>query len=384
MENRQLFGILGSLILFMGVFAPIVSIPIVGNINYFQNGKGDGSLILVLAIISFVLTLTRNYRGLWFTCGGALLVMLITFVNFHSKMDELKTELGGSGNGLFRGLADVAVQSIQLQWGWALLLAGLALLVAAAAMGGATTHQTSRPLTRSLNIPAINWMQVLAGVGVLVILFLMGVLWNMQGSSAPESTINATAQTDQTIQQLQQQNAMQDTRQQILQDAQREADAIRQRAGQEAQQRAAGAAQPASIPADPSALNIQPNQGNNQQPFSEETAREELVAFFQKYYAALETNDVPTLERLWNMDAPQAAKSINIIKNRARKGVRGRGCNINTAQIRSFTPSPTLATIYIDATCDVDGVKTDRFHSSFDLEKSFLGEWKLLKQTSEK
>lgn len=384
MENRQLFGILGSLILFIGVFAPLVSIPIVGNINYFQNGKGDGSLILVLAIISFVLTLTRNYRGLWFTCGGALLVMLITFVNVHSKMDELKTELGGSGNGLFRGLADVAVQSIQLQWGWALLLAGLALLVAAAAMGGATTHQTSHPLTRSLNIPAINWMPVLAGVGVLVILFLMGVLWNMQGSSAPASTTNTKAQTDQTIQQLQQQNAMQDTRQQILQDAQREADAIRQRAEQEAQQRAAGSAQPASIPADPSALNIQPNQGNNQQLILEDVAREELVAFFQKYYAALDTNDVSTLERLWNMNSPQATKSINIVKSRTRKGIHGRGCSINTAQIRSFTPSPTLATIYIDATCDVDGVKTDRFHSSFDLEKNFLGEWKLLKQASVK
>ncbi|MBU0656316.1 MAG: hypothetical protein KJ914_14435 [Gammaproteobacteria bacterium] len=363
MENRQLFGILGSLILFVGVFAPIVSVPILGSINYFQNGKGDGSLILVLAIISFVLTLTRNYRGLWFTSGATLLVMLITFVNFHSKMDELKTELGsGSGNGLFQGLADMAVQSIQLQWGWALLLAGLALLVTAAAMGGAGfIHQTTRSPTRSLNISSINWMPVLVGLGVLVILFLLGVLWNMQGSSSPGAPENTTAQTDQTIQQLQQQNSMQDT-----------------------QQRVAEAAQPASIPIDPSALNIQPNQANNQQPVSEATAREELVAFFQKYYAALETNDVPTLERLWNMSAPQATKSINIVKNRASKGIRGRGCSINTAQIRSFTPSPTQATLYIDATCDVDGVKTERFHSSFDLEKSFLGEWQLLKQTSEK
>lgn len=383
MENRQLFGILGSLILFVGVFAPIVSVPIMGNLNYFQNGKGDGSLILVLAIISFVLTLTRNYRGLWFTSGGALLVMLITFVNFHSKMDELKTELGGgTGNGLFRGFADMAVQSIQLQWGWALLVVGLALLVAAAAMGEATaTPQATRLSTRSLSLSAINWMPVLVGLGVLVILFLIGVLWNMQGGSSPVSTASTASQTDQTIQQLQQQNAMQDTRQQILQNAQQEADAIRQRAEQEAQQRLAEATQPAT---DPSALNIQPHQGNNQQPVSEAAAREELVAFFQKYYAALETNDVPALERLWDMSAPQAAKSINIVKNRARKGIRGSGCSISTAQIRSFTSSPTLASIYIDATCDMDGVKKDRFQSSFDLEKSFIGEWKLLKQTSEK
>jgi hypothetical protein len=373
MENRQLFGIIGSLLLFVGVFAPIVSVPIMGNINYFQNGKGDGSFILVLAIISFVLILTRNYRGLWFTSIGVLIVMLLTFVNFHSKMNELKTQLNGgsSGTNLFQGLADMAMQSVQLQWGWALLLAGLALLVAAAAMGESLTptNNMPHPQTRSTNIAPINWMPVFVGLGVMVILFLIGILWNIQDSNPTNvATPNTTVQTNQTIQQLQQENAMQDVRQQAL---------------REAQQRLAETAQQTNQP-DLSTLNIQPNQGNNQQVVSEAVAREELVAFFQQYYAALNTNDVPTLERLWNMNSPQATKSINIIKSRTRKGIRGQGCNINTAQIRSFTPSPTQATIYIDAICDMDGSKTDRFHSNFDLEKNLLGEWKLLKQVSEK
>lgn len=364
MENRQLLGILGSPILFVGVFVPIVSVPIMGNLNYFQNGKGDSSLILVLAIISFVLTLMHNYRGLWFTSGGALLVMLLTFMNFHSKIDELKTELGGgTGYGLFRGLADMAVQSIQLQWGWALLLA-------AAPIGGATiTPQTIRLLTRNLNLPTINCMPVLVGLGGLVILFLTGVLWNMHGGSSPVSTASTASQTDQTIQQLQQQNAMQDTQQQRLQNVQQEADDIRQQAEQEEQH----LVEATRFAADPSALNIQLHQGNNQQPVSDAAAREELVAFFQRYYSALETNDVPAIERLWNMSVPHATKSINIVKNRAQKDIRGGGCSISTAQIRSFTPSPILATIYIDATCDVNGVKKDRFQSSFDLEKSFMG-----------
>lgn len=387
MENRQTFGIIGSLLLFVGVFAPIVSVPIMGNINYFQNGKGDGLFILILAAISFILTLTRHYRGLWLTSIGMLAVMLITFLNFHYKMNELKTQLGsGSGNNLFQGLADMAVQSIQLQWGWALLLAGLALLIAAAAMEGAATNTAIRPQTRTMNTSNISWMPILAGLGVVAILFLIGVLWNMQGSTTPVSTVTAstTAQTDQTIQQLQQQNAMQDARQQALRDAQAAAEAIKRQAELEAQQRLAEAAQQPSPSTNSSILNIQPNQANNQQLGAEDVAKEELIAFFQKYYAALNTNDVATLERLWDMSSPQAAKSINIVKSRTRKGIRGRGCSINTATLRSFTPSPTLATIYIDATCDVDGIKTDRFQSSFDLEKNFLSEWKLLKQTSVK
>jgi hypothetical protein len=42
MNNRRLLGILGSTLLFVGVFMPIVKLPIVGDMNYFANGKWDG------------------------------------------------------------------------------------------------------------------------------------------------------------------------------------------------------------------------------------------------------------------------------------------------------------------------------------------------------
>jgi len=133
-QRRQLFGIIGSILLFMGVFTPIISLPIVGSVNYFQNGKGDGVIILILALISIALTFNRRYRGLWFTGVGSLTVMLFTFVNFQIRLSEMKDEMEMklAGNP-FRGLADVAMQSIQIQWGWAVLIVGAAFLIAAAA-----------------------------------------------------------------------------------------------------------------------------------------------------------------------------------------------------------------------------------------------------------
>ncbi|MBI9082217.1 MAG: hypothetical protein JEZ11_01385 [Desulfobacterales bacterium] len=50
MGTKQILGLIGSIILFVGVFTPIFSVPIMGNMNYFQNGKGDGTIVLVLAI----------------------------------------------------------------------------------------------------------------------------------------------------------------------------------------------------------------------------------------------------------------------------------------------------------------------------------------------
>lgn len=132
---KQLFGIIGSVVLFVGVFAPIVSIPVMGNMNYFQNGKGDGIVILILAVASFILTLRRNYKKLWITGFGCVAVMLFTFVRFQLKLSQMKSEMESqlSGNP-FRGLADMAMQSVQLQWGWAILIIGAGLVIASAAI----------------------------------------------------------------------------------------------------------------------------------------------------------------------------------------------------------------------------------------------------------
>ena len=141
MNTRQILGLIGSIVLFIGVFTPIVSIPIMGNINYFQNGKGDGTLILILAVISLVLVLTKKYKGLWFTGLGSLAVMAFTFINFQVKLADMKSQMESelAGNP-FRGLADMAMQSVQLQWVWALLIVGAGMVIASAVMKGEHSH----------------------------------------------------------------------------------------------------------------------------------------------------------------------------------------------------------------------------------------------------
>jgi len=56
MKKKQTFGLIGSVMLFIGVFTPLISLPIVGSTNYFMNGRGDGTIVLILAVISFLST----------------------------------------------------------------------------------------------------------------------------------------------------------------------------------------------------------------------------------------------------------------------------------------------------------------------------------------
>ena len=139
MRTRQLLGILGSAILFIGVFMPIVRLPLVGEMNYFANGRGDGVLILLLSVISLALVLLKWYRELWITSLGSAAVLVYTFVTVKSKMNEMKAQMDTQlKNNPFRGLADLPMQSVQLQWGWAVLVIGIGLLIGAAAMRDST------------------------------------------------------------------------------------------------------------------------------------------------------------------------------------------------------------------------------------------------------
>ena len=88
MKKKQLLGLVGSIVLFIGVFMPAVSVPIMGNMNYLQNGEVDGTIVLLLAVVSLVLVLAKRYKGLWFTGLGSLGVLLFTFINFQLRKDR--------------------------------------------------------------------------------------------------------------------------------------------------------------------------------------------------------------------------------------------------------------------------------------------------------
>jgi hypothetical protein len=133
-SSKQSFilGLAGSAVLSVGVLAPIISIPIIGTINYLMNGKGDGVIVLVLAGLSALLTLIKVYRGLWAT--GLLAVGLVTysFTTLHYRLSQARDEMARTtDDNPFVGLGKTMMEAVQLQWGWAVLLIGGLLLVAA-------------------------------------------------------------------------------------------------------------------------------------------------------------------------------------------------------------------------------------------------------------
>jgi hypothetical protein len=190
-RTKQILAILGALLLFVGVFLPIMSMPIVGSLNYFHNGQGDGTIVLILAVISIILAITRRFRGLWVTGLCSVGLLLFALVNFLIRMaqlrDQMQTDLADNP---FKGLADVAINSVQLQWGWAVLMLGGVLIVVAAALPGPTP---AIPQQLSGARTTAKWI----GASIAAFILLLGVasLLNTNQPVENNPTVQRTAPT---------------------------------------------------------------------------------------------------------------------------------------------------------------------------------------------
>jgi hypothetical protein len=84
MSVKRALGIISALLLTMGVFAPLVVVFGITT-NYYNNGEGDGSIVLVLVVIMLLMSpfthLKWIRRGLWPVTGLIISIVAIDFVD---------------------------------------------------------------------------------------------------------------------------------------------------------------------------------------------------------------------------------------------------------------------------------------------------------------
>jgi hypothetical protein len=120
--------LVAAAVMAFGAFCPIVSLPIMGSINYVMGGRGDGIFIVgcSAAIIALVVAGYRRTTGL--LAAVALFMMLTTLVQFEAKLSKAQAELV-KDSGPFSGLTKLIANSVGLEWGWLLLIGGALTIV---------------------------------------------------------------------------------------------------------------------------------------------------------------------------------------------------------------------------------------------------------------
>jgi hypothetical protein len=130
MNAKQLLGIFGSIVLGVGVFMPIISIPIIGSMSYFNDGRGDGVLVLGCAGVAFVIALTGHTGWLLIPMVISGAILGFDYLRFQGALSDFRNSVPNV-NGWLDGLVDLAAQSVHIEWGWVVMLAGLALMLGA-------------------------------------------------------------------------------------------------------------------------------------------------------------------------------------------------------------------------------------------------------------
>jgi hypothetical protein len=123
-NKRMLLGISASIAMLIGALCPVATLPIVGNINYVANGRGDGVFIIALSLVSIFFSVTERYKLLRYTGCASLTLMFFTLFRFQFAISEVNSSMAELAGNPFRGLAEAAVGSFGLGWGWLLLITG--------------------------------------------------------------------------------------------------------------------------------------------------------------------------------------------------------------------------------------------------------------------
>jgi len=129
--NDKMIGFAGAGLLIVGLFVPIATLPFLGSVTMMSNGFNIvATSLLVLGLASgFLVWADRRDAVIW-TGGSALLTVVYMFARLQWSMAEMQAAMSEKLEGNpFAGIAQAAMASVGLQWGWLILAAGPALLV---------------------------------------------------------------------------------------------------------------------------------------------------------------------------------------------------------------------------------------------------------------
>lgn len=118
----------GAALLLIGLFLPLVSMPFAGTLNAFDIKDGIGAYAALPCIAAIVfLAVTGKEREAAYAYGAAGAVLAVIFFQIQSAIGDMKasiaTELAGNP---FRGIVESVADTVKLEWGWIILIAGLA------------------------------------------------------------------------------------------------------------------------------------------------------------------------------------------------------------------------------------------------------------------
>jgi hypothetical protein len=119
-----IFGIIGALLVMVGVFLPIVSLPVWGSISLMSLQQNVALVLMLVAALHLLCCVKRWWWGLYVTKLGTVAALVwATFQNWD--------KLSGPTTALGKIVGSVVKEVVKVQYGVGVLAAGILILIAA-------------------------------------------------------------------------------------------------------------------------------------------------------------------------------------------------------------------------------------------------------------
>jgi hypothetical protein len=127
--STRLLVVAGAVIAIGGCFCPFASLPFVGDITYFLNGKGDGVWVVVISGVVGVMAMLNIVTP---AVLGSVLIGALLF-SFEARLASAVARIlqsVGQGRGtLLSGLGDMLLRQVRIEWGFWVIALGAALML---------------------------------------------------------------------------------------------------------------------------------------------------------------------------------------------------------------------------------------------------------------
>lgn len=130
--NNKILGIVGSALLIVGIFLPVVSVMGLISLSYFDAIKASpvqawsGVLLLLLGIVSLLMALSNKTKALIATGLVSLLLLILDFFRLKNALSNAPAEAGD--------FADQMASAVSIGWGFYLMALAAVILIVAGVM----------------------------------------------------------------------------------------------------------------------------------------------------------------------------------------------------------------------------------------------------------
>jgi hypothetical protein len=125
-KRNNLIGFIGSVLLIISIFMPVVNKPFGGDMSFIAKWSGAGVMLLLIGFISGIVTFFGKVKLLWLPAILASIILFYHLFVLNGQIDDFSLK-----NDFFKA----SFKSVySMRWGWIPLFLSVAVLFAAVAL----------------------------------------------------------------------------------------------------------------------------------------------------------------------------------------------------------------------------------------------------------